>query len=295
MGYPIQPEELGLKPEEVVSAGDGFRAVTLSVAELMERYGIRELPGDGEAPLPCALYYDDWYPYCLSGGVWGLYKLREQEYDGGDSDDPGVTVSFVAFAAELLRECLCFPSEENLTRLRRELYRVTARRGVKHHPALKAYFLDPGSRGSYLIAGLYIRKLTSCISDGHLPLPHNCRALLKNSGGRRLRRFLEENNRASGKAIFTGENLVFSNPEQLTEQERLALLAVHTGNTSFHSFAAEVRFHAAFLLGPVESPVYASALRADMAIRPREWGIICPYYRKNSHWVRLQKKHHPQE
>lgn len=290
----IQLTDLGLRPEEAETAGDGFCAVKLSVAEILARQGIRELPGDTQPPLPCGLYYDDWHPYSLSGGVWGLCKLREQEYDGGDSDDPGVTISFIAFDAKVLRQSLLDPSEENLLRLRRELHRVTAQRGQRHHPALKAYFLDPKSQGSYLIARLYIRKLADCAGPGPLPLPRNCRALLGTPGGRRLRRFLEENDRKAGKRIFTGESLLLSRWEALTEQEQLALLAVHTGNTSLHSFAAEVCFHAAFLFGPAGSPLYASAVRADMAVRPREFGLVCPYYDHRSRWCVLQRKHHPQ-
>ena len=87
----------------------------------------------------------------------------------------------------------------------------------------------------------------------------------------------------------------FSQELQLsqTERERLAILATHTGNTSFFSFAAEVQFHAKFLTWWAKFPVpggspYASAIRADMSIGDAEFAGPTPYYRPDSRIVRKQ-------
>ena len=82
-------------------------------------------------------------------------------------------------------------------------------------------------------------------------------------------------------------------PLHPTEWERLAILATHTGNTSFFSFAAEVQFHAKFLTWWAKIPVpggspYASAIRADMSIGDAEFAGPTPYYRPDSRIVRKQ-------
>ena len=81
--------------------------------------------------------------------------------------------------------------------------------------------------------------------------------------------------------------------DSMTEQERLAILATHTGNTSFFSFAAEVQFHAKFLTWWAKIPIpggspYASAIRADMSIGDAEFEGPTPYYRPDSRIVRKQ-------
>lgn len=275
-----------ISPEHIHTCADGFRCADISLGRVLWTRGIVSLPGEREE-LAVERYYDDWYPFTLPGGTWGLVKMREQEHDGFDGDDPGVTVSFLALGAAILQTCLSCPTEENRASLRRELHRVTARKGLAHSPEMKAYFADPRSPGAYLVARLYVRKLASKARDAFVPLPHNCRMLLAHPSGKRLRRFL------TGCPCFTGEGVKLADPACPTWQEQLALLATHTANTSWESFAAEVCFHAAFLLGPRWTPFYASALRADMAVGKREWGFLCPYYREKSIWMRQQRKHHP--
>ena len=83
--------------------------------------------------------------------------------------------------------------------------------------------------------------------------------------------------------------------------EKLALLATHAGNTSFHSFAAEIRWHGMFLVGLakislpfVGGSVYASAIRADMTIDDKEFEGPTPYYDPDSRLIQEQKRCHPE-
>ena len=69
------------------------------------------------------------------------------------------------------------------------------------------------------------------------------------------------------------------------------LLAAHTGCTSLHSLAAEIRFHAAFL-EPRLPGIYASAIRADMGVNSWELLPLMPYYSPRSRWVRAQEAAH---
>lgn len=253
-----------------ICAPDGFRAGVMSVSRLLESRGIRTLPGNHQE-LPCALYYDDWYLYQVPRGTWGLYKLREREHDGGDSDEPGMTVSFLAFDLGILLGCLEDPAEENRRALAQELHRVVAARDQRHHEQLWDYFRRPEAEGPYLMGKIYIQKLRDLAPEGGFPLPKRM--------SRRLRRFLEE----SG-AVEHGRLL----PDRASPE---AILVCHTGNTSLHSLAAEIRFHAVFLK-PRLPLIYASALRADMGALSREFLPVMPYYREGSTWVRQQKRHH---
>ncbi|MEE0839641.1 MAG: hypothetical protein U0L72_03705, partial [Acutalibacteraceae bacterium] len=83
--------------------------------------------------------------------------------------------------------------------------------------------------------------------------------------------------------------------DELTEQETLAILATHTGNTSFYSFAAEVEYHARFLtpLAKIKIPffgrsIYDSAIRADMTVQDPESQGTAPFYKETSEIVKRQ-------
>ena len=85
----------------------------------------------------------------------------------------------------------------------------------------------------------------------------------------------------------------------MTEQEALAILATHTGNTSFYSFAAEIEFHARFLTpwAKIKIPffrksIYDSAIHADMTIGDAEFEGTLPFYQSNSKIVKRQYKLH---
>ena len=95
--------------------------------------------------------------------------------------------------------------------------------------------------------------------------------------------------------------IYLEHPQQLCDHEKYAILATHTANTSFHSFAAEIRFHALFLTSLAKIPIpliwrspYDSAIRADMSIDDCELQGPTPYYRENSCMVRKQKQTHPE-
>ena len=102
-------------------------------------------------------------------------------------------------------------------------------------------------------------------------------------------------NREAGRVVCDHENIYLANPEALTAQEALAILATHTGNTSVYSFAAEVEYHAKFLtpLAKVKIPlvgrsIYDSAIRADMTVGDTEFQGPAPFYKDDSKIVKRQ-------
>ena len=86
-----------------------------------------------------------------------------------------------------------------------------------------------------------------------------------------------------------------------TQYEKLAILATHTADVSFPSFAAEVQYHARFLTPLARIPIpflgrslYDSAIRADMTIDDCELEGPAPFHNLNSRWVRRQAQCHPE-
>ena len=293
-----------LSQAEIAGTSDGFWVMTASVAEILARRDITTVPGSQGEVLECGLFFDDWYLYALSGGAdctCGLFKMREQEHDAAlgrkaDGDIPGVTISFIALQPEILLACLQDPTPQNRKQLNREINRVVAYRGQHHNENLKQYFVRTEAQGAYLIANLYTGLIASLAKDGSLPVPERYASdyrKQKNSG--RVPQFIEENNRNAGRVICDHETITICDPRRPTAWERLAILATHTGNTSFFSFAAEVQFHAKFLTRWANIPIpfagkspYASAVRADMSIGDGEFTGPTPYYRSDSRMVKAQ-------
>lgn len=299
---------------DIHKTGDGFFALSGSLSDILAAKGITVFPNDQGQERQCSRFFDDWYLYAVPQGedhVYSLFKMREQESDvsealPADGDTPGVTVSFIAFDVAVLDRCLSDPRPDHRSSLNREINRVVAARGQRHHKALKAYFLDARADGSYLIGELYVRKIASFAQNGVIPVPKHYRAVYersKKSGASpkntRLPYFLEANNQDAGHCVCDHEVIRIADPQHLTDFEKAAILATHTANVSFHSFAAEVRYHVQFLAWYARMPIpflgksiYDSAIRADMTIDDTEFEGPAPFYRLDSKLVREQETYH---
>ena len=296
---------------EIRATSDGFCAAVATIADILAHRGITTVPGGQGVQLACRLFFDDWYLYAVSDGAdwtYSLFKMREQERDAAsgqsaDGDTPGVTVPFISLQTEILRNCLQDPTEENRARLNEEINRVVAYRGQRHSEALKRYFIRTEAQAPYLIAKLYTDHIASLAENGCISVPERYARDYKKKGLRaRTARFIEENNRCADSLICDHERIYIGEALHPTERERLAILATHTGNTSFFSFAAEVQFHAKFLTRWARIPLpfvggspYASAIRADMSIGDAEFAGPTPYYRPDSRIVQRQYRCHKDE
>ncbi|MBR5125800.1 MAG: hypothetical protein IKU68_03605 [Oscillospiraceae bacterium] len=304
-----------VKPSDILKTPDGFQLIYKSLANILSENNIFDFPDPEGERLACSRFYDDWFLYAVSNGTehtYSLLKLREQEHDArdgspADGDTPGVTISFIAFAFEILLACLADPSDENRQKLDVEINRVVARRGQTHHDDLKRYFSDPESQGSYLVADLYARHIARFARNGYLNLPENYKKTAaqyrthKNSkSAARLPEFIEKLNQAAGYALCDHDRLYIRDPENPSSWEAAAILATHTGNTSVFSFAAEVEYHARFLtpLAKIKIPflgrsIYESAIRADMSVGDTEFQGPAPFYCENAKIVKRQYALHP--
>ena len=197
--------------------------------------------------------------------------------------------------------CLADPSDDRRRGLNAEINRVVAYRGQHHDNALKAYFVNPRAQGAYLVAQRYVRRIAAFAEGRRLSVPVSYKQAARSLSGR-LPRFMAALNRAAGYAVCDGECIHIQNREQPSVYESLAILATHTGNTSAHSFAAEVEYHAHFLtpIAGIKIPfsgksVYDSAIRADMTVDGAAFGGLVPFYWQGSRAVKRQCALHREE
>lgn len=292
---------------------DGFVCLNKSVSSLLEEREIYTFPADDGKELKCGNYFDDWYIYAIKrekGFVYSLFKLREQEYDMfageiADYDSPGVTVCFIAYDVNTLVRCLDTPTDENKRLMSDEINRVVARRGQKHHPAIKKYFCKTESKASYLIAELYIKHILSFTHKGFILVPQKYEEIYsaslvrsEDSKVNRLPDFINGNNAAAGRIVCDHDKIFINNPQSPDRFEKLAILATHTADTSFNCFACEVQYHALFLNSftkikiPFVGSVYENAIRADLSIDDSEFEGNAPYHRADSTLVKRHIERH---
>ena len=303
-------EKTLIHSDHVLVTKDRFYMISKSISSILISKGVETFPDREDRILECRNYFDDWFLFAVPSRedyVYGLLKMREQEHDlergiQADGDTPGVTVSFIAFDTGILKSCLENPSAENRKKMGMEINRVVAYPKQNHHTALKEYFIRPQAEGPYMIAETYVKHIAAFSSAGTLNVPKAYKEIyLKRSVSAKYARvpdFLEQNNQEANNVVCDHEKIYIQNVKQLSRHEKLAILATHTGNVSYHSFAAEIRYHAMFLTKlmkirlPMAGSPYASAVRADMSIGDKEFQGPTPYYDLSGGLVVEQVKYH---
>lgn len=227
--------------------------------------------------------------------------MREQEYESNDNnhdnDDPGVTISFIKFNADLLMKCISDPDDQqNQLELCRNINYVTSDNdNPRHHSALQAYFADANHHGAYLIAEQYLQFIGHFAENGYINTPNNYKKL---KSGHRVKKAVAALNEKAGYEVVTDDKINIASPFALTEYEKYAILMTHTANVNFNSFAAEVVFHARALLDAfsIFPSYYKRAIPADMAIgeeyKVAGIGVFDDYYDLNSALVQEQVNIH---
>ena len=299
-----------IREENVLLTKDGFYMIYKSISSILISKGIETFPDREDRILECRNFFDDWFLFAIpdqEDHVYGLLKMREQEHDleqgmKADGDTPGVTISFISISTDILKSCLENPCAENRKKMGMEINRVVAYPKQSHHPALKAYFIRPQAEAPYLIAGTYVKHIASFSTAGTLNVPKAYKEIYQKRRASakyaRVPDFLEQNNQEPNNVVCDHEKIYIQNVKQLSQYEKLAILATHTGNVSSHSFAAEIRYHVMFLKKlmkirlPLAGSPYASAIRADMSIGDKEFQGPTPYYNLSGKIVLEQEKYH---
>ena len=320
-----------INADNIVFTNDNFYAVTLPLSTVFARANINYLYNsiDGPEKTDVSLYYDDWYLFVIKNNTvekCGLFKMREQENDGYDGDDPGVTISFISLPTSSLLNLLSSNTQSNSYTLLQDLNKVTGPGIYEHDADIVNYFAKTESKGAYLIAEQYVNFIAKQHSNGVIPLPSKYLSVLeeialidsqitnplmdsatiltllerKNTLSR-IPNWLEQNNLNAGYNIYdpSNSNIIINNQISLNMHEKLAILATHTANVSFNSFAAEVEFHADAVNDwksdvPIAGNIwYEAAIRADMAIgEDAESGNYDKYYDLEGELVKAQAQIH---
>lgn len=310
---------------------DGLFISTTPMSEVLSRNGIYSLPEDSNGVKNRYVnnYYDDWYLFAIitsSETKYGLFKMREQETDTYDGNDPGVTIPFISFDLGVLNECIKNTSQNNRLKLLNALDKVTGPGVFSHDKTITAYFANTYSNGPYLIAEKYVAFIAKQAKQGVINAPDNLNeiydqidfineqlsyiwldnetrlALLRRrSELLRVPNALDKININAGWTIYNKEthNINIKNANNLSLPEKQAILACFTADVTFNSFAAEVEFHADALndwktnIPWIGNKWYEAALRADMAIGEEyESGFYDDYYDLSGPKVKAQAKAH---
>ena len=308
----------------IKTTDDGFFLCTKSVGDILISAGINALINSDGTSESCSSYYDDYYFYAVKEGTnyaFSIMTLREQEGDQGDDDTAVVSIPFINFNNSYFLNCI---NEETTTRnqeLKTEIYRITKQADQQHHEIFYNYFSEPASDGSYLIAEEYIKKIVKTAIDGKVTVSNNLTKAnariseineeLKDGWSLTLEdeerlkaerwylyRVTNAVNKLSDKLGYelyydTKLNLK-SSVDHLSIYEKQAILAMLTGNVTFNSFAAEVKFHADFLKFSLG---YEHAIRADMAVpfiydQYDIQNLMEPYYDLDNPIVQEQIQYH---
>ena len=165
---------------------------------------------------------------------------------------------------------------------------------VAYDGIITTYFNTVASDGSYLIAETYVDMIAQTAINGYIPLPESFETSVARD---RVVGVLNQINESAindgGNAIYEGEadRIRINNPSNLSHLEKCAILATHTANVCFNSFAAEVQFHAEQTIdcygGLVLADFYEKALRAGMGIDEADdsqGSELMPYYSPASPW-----------
>ena len=304
--------------DNILSTDDGFYMCSKPLSDIMIQAGVTTFVNNNGDDKSVSIYYDDWYMYAIeenSEFTYGLLKMREQENDEGDGDDPGVTISFIEFDTSILYTCLDNNTLQNINNLIDEIDRVVRLNGQTHNDIIRNYFIKPESKASYLVAQQYINHIASFVENGYIDAPNSYIDLLEyiddlyrkpvSSGSalskyqyiaklKRVPNALLENNQKAGYNIYNPDNhrIYINDPQNLTPYEKYAILMMHTSNVTFNSFAAEVLYHAEMLKYEIDLN-YERAIRADMAMGEEvESGITDKYYDLSSDIVQDQIQYH---
>lgn len=313
---------------DIESTDDGFYMLTKSLADVLNSANITTLKENSSGTVSRNVrdYYDDWYIYAVesSGGYsYGMLKMREPENDGKDGDDTGVTVSFVNLNYSKLLTLLNSNTTTNSYSFLQNLEAVTGPGSVDYDDTISNYFAQVESKAAYLIAEQFIEFIVdkTCVNGviyapanyvalfteiaeidellDNIWLDSNTRLMLINQKFdlERIPNAVAANNSAAGYSVYNTNNntINIANTNNLTIYEKYAILATHTGNVTFNSFAAEVQFHADALYDWKAnfSDYYEAALRADMAVGEEyESGLFDEYYDLDSDIVQAQISEH---
>lgn len=257
ISYQLIPDDLKIfvdngyiNVEDFKQTDDGFTLCTKPLSEIFLAMGIKKIKADGtievnedkedgEEALDLK-DLDSWYIYTVDNSC-SILKMRGLE-TGPNKRSMGTSIPFMAFDidlinlfyADVIQETEYSENEVELyDKLNSLIYGVVNPYYI-YSIIITDYFSDTSSKGNYLIAEEYIRKVldTEMDSEGYIQVPDNIGIVQKG--------FLE-----SLPNIYDAElNKIKVNKYKLTMYEKQAIIACRLGDLSFNIYAAENIAHA---------------------------------------------------
>ena len=253
--------------DEFVSTDDGFYMMTVPISTLCSRYNIsisNTITGDSVANT------SDIFLYRIVNGVSsanGVVILKTE-----NTSSSKVSISFIAFDYSKLTDCITLNTPTNVQALENELGRVLTSSNSAS-TTLSDYFSEVSSDASYLIAETYIEKIVErTFVNNSLTLSAEVTTALANTTNNKkynMKAALDVYDTGSVYTVISNNGtdlgkITVANVDSLSYNAKNIILMSHTGNTSFHAFAAEVKYHADRVNYPF---VGDNARIADMSIK----------------------------
>ncbi len=275
--------------DDFVSTDDGFVMITKPLEDFFVARGLTEMWYYGQDPTTkervyseesVEEYLNDWYLFSLNqkpSPTYGLLCLRTCTSRAGNK----VTVSFFEFNEQILLECLTIATMNSQAMFdfgRNFSWVIGSFENIddyylKHSEDLVSYFAETESDAPYAIAEQYIKKLVSLNVNGFIEVPTAFQEIMRDEDDAHYLKkgvcTITENDPiyfANTSAIHIDD---VNNPRMA---EKCVILAAFAGDVNFHSFAAEVEYHAEKTIASarwrpitdISKKIYSKACRADM-------------------------------
>lgn len=236
--------ENGIKVEKLETK-DGYFIINKSLADIFKEAGVNFNLFDYKD-------YDDWYITGLTqqngSTIYSMIKVREPM---DKKERTGTAVVFNSMDIKPFKKIIS-DSINNNTPNKSTIYQVN--QGVEqivhankystlYNRDLLNYFNNPKSEGSYLIADFIIEKIAHDkeFKNGVYKLPFSYEEF-DNYGGKSTLKLLAE----VGIYDKDANTIKINDPNNLTYNEKIALLVISTGDRDKYAFAAENQFHALY-------------------------------------------------
>lgn len=208
----------------------------------------------------------DWYLYSVETDedtVFSLIKLRDTT---GYNTTPSVSVPFIELDIDQMQT---YSNSDNLALLDAEFDNIIYAENAKTNHVLSSYFERPESDALYVIPQIYVRLViqNECI-DQNTHIINMTREVSSKYALATLEKY-QVGNSAGNPEIYddNGTNdksddyIVIADLYNPTLAEQECILAMHSGNPSFDSFAAEIVYHAKYADNVL---VHTHTVKADL-------------------------------
>lgn len=236
-------KKYGIKVNKI-KTNDGYFILDKSLAEIFEEAGV-------DSDILDYTGYDDWYITGLTrdnGSIcYSMIKVREPMDEQGRA---GTSIVFDSMSISPFKEIIANTAEgkEIDDKL---IYKLNQEIDLTVHSDSKLpyrwdqdminYFRNTESEGSYLIADFIVDKVAhdEAFSDGTYKLPYTYDQFDDYAGQDTLDYLAEV-------GVYDKENntITINDPDNLTDDERNALILITTGDKDAYAFAGENQFHA---------------------------------------------------